>query len=275
LGQTVRQTDFRALYDAAVVAVHRNGTRVSNKVGDIELHVGDTLLLQVGSDFSRAFRNNPDFYLNSDVEDSRPMRYDRAAPAVMIFLAMIAGFVSGKADIMLAAFLAAGGMIACGCISAAEARKSVDWSVLLAIGASFGVGRAMEVSGVAKLFAEQLVAITQPWGPTATMGAIYFGTMVLNELISNNAAAALAFPFCLESARLLGVSERPFIIAVTLAASYAFASPIGYQTHMMVFGPGGYRFTDFMRVGIPLNLLMMTAAVLVIPLIWPFALSTP
>ncbi len=99
--------------------------------------------------------------------------------------------------------------------------------------------------------------------------------MVLNELISNNAAAALSFPFCLESARLLGVSERPFIMAVTLAASYAFASPIGYQTHMMVFGPGGYRFTDFMRVGIPLNLLMWIVAIILIPWIWPFHVSVP
>jgi len=275
LGRTVRQTDFRAMYDAAVVAVHRNGARLTNKVGDIELHAGDTLLLQVGTDFTRAYRNNPDFYLISDVEDSRPVRYDRARPAVIIFLAMITAFVSGKVDIMLAAFLAAGGMIACRCISTADARKSIDWSVLLAIGASFGVGKALEVSGVAKLFAEQLVAITRPWGPTATMAAIYFGTMVLNELISNNAAAVLAFPFCLESARLLGVNERPFIMAVTLAASYAFASPVGYQTHMMVFGPGGYRFTDFVRVGVPLNLLMMTAAVVLIPWIWPFYLSAP
>ena len=94
--------------------------------------------------------------------------------------------------------------------------------------------------------------------------------MVLNEMISNNAAAALAFPFCIESARLLGVDSRPFIMAVTLAASFAFASPIGYQTHMMVFGPGGYRFTDFMRVGIPLNLLMGAAAMILIPIVWPF-----
>jgi di/tricarboxylate transporter len=132
------------------------------------------------------------------------------------------------------------------------------------------VGRALEVSGVARLFAEQLVLLTRPFGPTATLGAIYFGTMVLNELISNNAAAALAFPFCLESAHLMGVHERPFVMAVTLAASYAFASPIGYQTHMMVFGPGGYRFTDFVRVGVPLNLLMLTAAVILVPWLWPF-----
>jgi di/tricarboxylate transporter len=270
VGQTVREADFRALYDAAVVAVHRNGARLTNKVGDIELHAGDTLLLQVGADFDRAYRNSPDFYLVSGVEDSRPIRYDRAWPAAIVFVAMITAFVSGKADIMLAAFLAAGAMLAFGCISPADARKSVDWPVLLAIGASFGVGRALEVSGVAKLFAHQLVQLTQPLGPTATLAGIYFGTMVLNELISNNAAAALAFPFCLESARLMDVSERPFVMAVTLAASYAFASPIGYQTHMMVFGPGGYRFADFVRVGVPLNLLMMAAAVILIPMIWPF-----
>ena len=108
----MRDADFRALYDAAIVAVHRNGARLTNKVGDIELHAGDTLLLQVGPDFSRAFRNNPDFYLVSDVEDSRPVRFDRAWLAAIIFLAMITAFVSGKVDIMLAAFLAAGAMVA-------------------------------------------------------------------------------------------------------------------------------------------------------------------
>ena len=158
-------------------------------------------------------------------------------------------------------------------LSRRRAQAAVDWPVLIAIASSFGVGKALEQSGVAKLFAGLLVEATQAWGPTATMAALYFGTMVLNELISNNAAAALSFPFCLESARLLGVNERPFIMAVTLAASYAFASPIGYQTHMMVFGPGGYRFTDFMRVGIPLNLLMWITAIILIPLIWPFHVS--
>ena len=271
----VRDADFRALYDAAIVAVHRNGTRVSNKVGDIRLRAGDTLLLQTGTQFTKSFRNKPDFYLVSDVEDSRPVRFNRSWIAAIIFIGMITAFVSGRVDIMVAGFLAAGAMVATGCISAGDARRSVDLPVLIAIAASFGVGKALEQSGVAKLFAGMLVDATRSLGPTATLATIYFGTMVLNELISNNAAAALSFPFCLESARLLGVSERPFVIAVTLAASYAFASPVGYQTHMMVFGPGGYRFTDFMRVGIPLNLLMWIVAVILIPMIWPFALPVP
>jgi di/tricarboxylate transporter len=161
------------------------------------------------------------------------------------------------------------------CISASQARKSVDLPVLIAIAASFGVGKALEQSGVAGLFAGLLVEGTRPWGPHVTLAAIYFGTMVLNELISNNAAAALAFPFCVESARLLGVNPRPFVMGVALAASFAFASPIGYQTHMMVFGPGGYRFADFLKVGIPLNLLMWITAIILIPMIWPFHVSGP
>src|SRR6185312_10760 len=137
----------------------------------------------------------------------------------------------GRVDILLAAMLAAGAMVALHCLSATQARKAVDLPVLVAIAASFGVGEALEHSGVAKLFAGFLVEGTRSWGPHATLAALYFGTMVLNELISNNAAAALSFPFCLESARLLGVDPRPFIMGVTLAASFAFASPIGYQTH--------------------------------------------
>ena len=195
VGQVVRNADFRGLYDAAIVAVHRNGARLTNKVGDIELHVGDTLLLQVGPNFSRAYRNNPDFYLVSDVEDSHPIRFDRAWLAAIIFIAMITAFVSGSVNIMLAAFLAAGAMVAAGCVSPADARKSVDLPVLIAIAASFGVGKALEQSGVAKLFAGLLVEATRSWGPIATLAALYFGTMVLNELISNNAAAALSFPF--------------------------------------------------------------------------------
>jgi di/tricarboxylate transporter len=269
-GLSIRDADFRALYDAAVVAVHRNGARLTNKVGDTVLRAGDTLLLQAGADFRRACRNNPDFYLVSDVEDSRPVRHDRARVAVAIFLAMLGAFASGKLDVMLVAAAAAGLMVATRCISAADARRSLDWPVLIAIGASFGVGTALDQSGLARSFSASLVTLTRPWGPTATLAALYFGTMLLNELISNNATVALAFPICLETARLLAVDSRPFIIAVTLAGSNAFASPIGYQTHMMVYGPGGYRFTDFVRVGTGLNLLLWAVATIVIPFWWPF-----
>lgn len=269
VGRSIREADFRALYDAAVVAVHRNGARMTNKIGDIDLRPGDTLLLQTGHDFIRAYRNNPDFYLISDI-GWRPLRREKAWIAALVFAGLVAMMVFSSDNILLAAFLAAGLMVATRCISVNEARRSIEWPVLLAIGASFAVGKALENSGVAKTFAEGLVNLTQPIGPLAALAAIYLGTLFLTEIISNNAAVVLAFPFCVQTARLLEVSHWPFVIAVTLAASQAFASPIGYQTHMMVFGPGGYRFNDFVRVGLPLNLLLALIAVILIPLVWHF-----
>lgn len=270
VGVTVKRADFRALYDAAVVAVHRNGHRVTNKVGEIELEVGDTLLLQVGPRFTRLHRNNPDFYLVSDVADSRPLREDRAWIAIAVLIALVAAMSSGYVDVMLAAFAAAALMVATRCISAVDARRAVDWPTIVSIAAAFGLGTALERSGAAEAIAGQLVHLTQGYGPVVTLSAIYFSVMVLNEVISNNAAAVLAFPFSLAAAHQMQVDPRPFLMAVTLAASNAYASPIGYQTHMMVYGPGGYRFSDFIRVGLPLNLLMWIAATVLIPMIWPF-----
>jgi di/tricarboxylate transporter len=270
VGRDIRNADFRALYNAAVVAVHRNGARMTNKIGDVVLRPGDTLLLQVGPHFARAYRNSPDFYLVSDVEDSRPLRRDRAWIAAVSFIALIVAMCTGKVDIMLACFVAAGAMLASRCVSSGDARRAIQWPVLVAIAASFALGTALEKSGVATALAGLLDQATHSLGPSAALAAIYFGTMVLNELISNNAAAVLVFPIAVEAANLMHVNERPFIIAVALAASNAFASPIGYQTHMMVYGPGGYRFLDFVKVGVPLNLIVWIVAVAVIPLVWPF-----
>jgi di/tricarboxylate transporter len=218
-GQTIREADFRALYDAAVVAVHRNGSRLTNKIGDIEMRPGDTLLLQAGTHFARAYRNNPDFYLVSDVPGSQPLRSDKAWVAAAVFVVLIAAMSIEVIDVTIAAFLAAGLMVGLRCLTTSEARRSVEWPVLIAIGASFGLGTALEKSGVARAFAEFLVNGTHQWGPVASLAAIYFGTMVLNEVVSNNAAAVLAFPFGVETARQLGVGDRPFIIAIALAAS--------------------------------------------------------
>lgn len=268
IGQTVRDADFRRLYNAAVVAVHRNGQRLPSKIGDIELRPGDTLLLQTGHNFARLHRNNTDFYLVSDVEDSRNLRFERAWTAIAIFVALVAALGTGIIDPMLAAVLAAGLMVGTRCISTSDAHQAVEWPTLITIGASLGLGAALENSGAAAYLAQGLVEVTRPWGALAALAALYFATMVLNELITNNGAAVLAFPFCIQTAELLDVDARPLLIAVTLAASFAFASPIGYQTHMMVYGPGGYRFSDFVRVGLPLNLLLWGIVVVVVPIFW-------
>ena len=271
VGQTVREAGFRSRYNAAIVAIHRNGERVRTKIGEVKLAPGDTLLMQTGSHFVQSHRNNPDFYLVSDVDNSVPLRHDRWWVAVLILIGMIVVMTAKLMDPMLTAFVAAGLMMASGCLSTSDARQAIDWSVLISIGASFGLGTALEKTGAAEYLSLGMVEFTQPFGPYATLAAIYFMTMVLNELITNNGAAVLAFPFAINAAALSHCNPRPFLMAVTLAASFAFASPVGYQTHMMVYGPGGYRFSDFVKVGLPLNLLFWVASVVLIPLIWPFA----
>ncbi len=273
IGQTVREAQFRSHYNAAIVAIHRNGERLTTKIGDVKLESGDTLLMQTGANFVQAHRNNPDFYLVSDVEGSQPVRHERWWVALAIFAGLLVTmFMFDGATAMLGAFVAGGMMVLTRCMSASDARQTVEWPVLIAIAASFGLGTALEKSGAAMFLSTKLVAMTEPMGPYATLAAIYFVTMVLNELITNNGAAALAFPFCLKAAELSHCDPRPFVMAVALAASFAFASPVGYQTHMMVYGPGGYRFSDFVKVGVPLNILLWIACVIMIPMIWPFTL---
>ena len=270
IGRTIRDADFRATYSAAVVAVHRGGKRVEMKIGDISLQSGDTLLLQVGPHFLRAHRHDPAFLLLSEMDDWRPLRRERAWVALLLFAALIVFMSTGFVPITVAATLVAVLMIALGCISASDARRSIEWQVLITIAASFGVGEAIEASGLATAVASSVVEATRPFGPLAALAVIYFLGSVTTELITNNAAAVLMFPFCLETARLYDVSPRPFVIALVLAASASFMTPIGYQTNMMVYGPGGYRFFDFMRIGAPLHIVLWTVAMFLMPVVWPF-----
>ncbi|MCA9100748.1 MAG: SLC13 family permease [Pirellulales bacterium] len=270
VGKTIRDAEFRATYGAAVVAVHRGGHRVEKKLGDVTLRPGDTLLLQVRSHFLRAHRNDPAFYLVSNVDDWRPLRRDRAWIAMGLFLVLIVLMTTGVVPTLVAATLCAVAMVAMGCISSGDARRSIEWQVLVTIAAAFGVGTALEKSGAATAIATTLVNSTQTWGPIAALAAIYLLGSILTELITNNAAAVLMFPFCLETARLYDADSRPFLIALILSASASFMTPIGYQTNMMVYGPGGYRFNDFLRIGGPLNLVLAIVAVTLIPWIWPF-----
>jgi len=284
VGRTIRGADFRALYNAAVVAVHRNGERLQGRIGDIRLHAGDTLLLQTGAHFSRAHRNDTDFILVSGVEQSRPVRHDRAPIALTILILMVVLMaLSGVPEsaipfglkvppVVMTVFTSAMLLIITRCISASTAREAVDWETLIAIAASFGLGKALENSGAAKAIAHVVVGSAGQFGPIGVLAAVYLLTLLFTELITNNAAAAIMFPFGIAVATAMGVSPRPFAVAIMFGASLAFAVPIGYQTHMMVYGPGGYRFSDFFRVGIPLNILMWIVVTLLIPVLWPFAL---
>jgi di/tricarboxylate transporter len=269
-GKTIRDADFRNVYGAAVLAVHRAGKRVEKKIGEIVLLPGDTLLMQVRPNFMKTYRNDPTFYLVSDVDGWRPVRHDRAWIALLLFGVLITLMTTGTVPIVLSAALTAVLMVVLGCISSSEAHRSIEWQVLITIAAAFGVGSALQNSGAATAIATSLVNSTQAWGPIAALAAIYLLGSLMTEMITNNAAAVLLFPFCLETARLYDASPMPFLVALLLSASASFMTPIGYQTNMMVYGPGGYRFTDFLRIGAPLNLMLWIAAVLLIPRFWPF-----
>lgn len=271
IGKTIREADFRALYGAAVVAVHRGGSRVRQKIGDVRMRPGDTLLLQTTPNFLRAHRNDRSFYLISDVEEWRPMRPDRSWMATILFIVLLILMSTGIVDTVVASALVAIAMIGVGCISTSEARRSIEWQTLVTIGAAFGVGTALENSGAAAMLAKLVFSSIQGWGPIVAIAAIYFCTWMITEVITNNAAAVLMFPFCLEMAKLYGREENPmpFVMALVFAASASFMTPIGYQTNMMVYGPGGYKFSDYVRVGLPMNLLLWALAVILIPVFWP------
>ena len=270
VGRTIREGEFRTRYDAVVIAVARNGARVRGKVGDIEIRTGDTLLLESRPSFITRQRNSRDFLLVSEVRDASLPRYERAWTAIAVLAVMVAAAASGQLTMLEAALVAAGVMIVTRCTSAAGARNRVDWSVLIVIGASLGLGQAMATSGAADSIARWWIALAgdSPW---LALLAVYAVTSAFTELITNNAAAVLVFPIAEATAQGLGVSLWPFVAVVMMAASASFATPIGYQTNLMVYGPGGYRFSDYFRIGGPLNVLIGALAVLLAPLIWPFS----
>jgi di/tricarboxylate transporter len=269
LGKTIRDTNFRTRYGAAVVAVHRQGRRLSGKIGDIVLRAGDTLLMEAGPGFARTFRHAPDFYLVSEVPNSVPPRFEKAVPTLLILLILIGAVTTGVLPMVTASLLAAFLVIALGCLSVGEARDTVDTSVLILIAAAFGISKALEKTHVAGALAGLLVDVGAGFGSIGVLAMVYLATLLFTEFLSNAAAAALVFPIALEAAQQFGADTRPFAITVAIAASAAFASPLGYQTHLMVYGPGGYKFSDFLKIGIPLNLLIFLVAMVCIPLIWP------
>jgi di/tricarboxylate transporter len=277
VGRSIRDGNFRARYNAAVVAVHRGSERLQGRLGDIVLQAGDTLLLQHGPHFSDANRNNPDFFLVSGVKDSRPTRHNKAILSlfllgVLVTLMVLSTYLDWERipSVATSAFLVAGLMVGTRCISIADARNSVDWQTLITIAAAFGMAEALRESGLVTAVTGTVEATLGPLGPYAMLLAVYILTSALTESVTNNAAAMLAFPFAVSFAETAQYDPRPFVMAVAFAASASFITPIGYQTNLMVYGPGGYKFTDFVRIGLPLHLVLMATAMFLIPVMWPF-----
>jgi di/tricarboxylate transporter len=176
---------------------------------------------------------------------------------------------SGVVSIVIAAFLVAGLMVLARCISVSDARQSVDWRTLITIASAFGLARALDKSGCLAFAADFFVGVAGCWGPYAVLAGVFVTTSLVATMVGNNAAAALTFPFAVAAAGQLDANPRAFVMAVAFAASASFMSPLSYQTNLMVYGPGGYRFVDFVRAGLPLNLLLLACATILIPTAWP------
>ena len=269
VGKTIREGKFRTQYNAVVLAVSRNGERIKGKIGNIRLRPGDTLLLEANPAFISQQRLSKDFYVIDPIPDSEPLRHKKAPLAVAILGVMVFVATMGWMSMLKAAALAAIVMLLTGCCSTTKALNNIEWSVLLVIGAALSIGKALESTGAAGAIASTVISFAgdNPW---ITLGIVYSITNILTEMVTNNAAAALVFPIALSLANTLEVNFMPFVIAIAIGASASFATPIGYQTNLMVYGPGGYKFSDFLRVGIPLNLLFWLVTVSLTPLIYPF-----
>ena len=268
IGKTIREGRFRSHYNAAVVAVARGGRRLTGKLGDVRLEAGDVLLLEASPSFLHRRRESHDFYLVSKVEKGAVLRPELAWLAIAIILAMVIAAALTPISILTAAMVAAITMIVMRCCTTSEARRSIDWSILIVIGAAIGIGSALEKSGAAEAVASGMLSLASG-NKLASLAAVYLATVLCTEMITNNAAAVIMFSIALEAAAKLGLDATPFVITVMIAASASFLTPFGYQTNTMVYGVGGYRFSDYLKFGLPLSLIVFAVAMTVIPRVWP------
>jgi len=269
IGRSIVGGHFRQIYNAVVVAVSRGGNQIKGTIGNIVLQEGDTLLLETHPSFYMQHRRSQHFHLISQLEDSSAPRHGKAIFSVAVLICMVLLASVAGLGMFKSAAIAAAVLLITRCITPAQAMRSVDMQVLLVIIAAFGIGKAMEITGAAEFIARTMVgmAVGNPW---LVLSLLYITTSILTEMVTNNAAALILFPISMAMAGQMGVDVTPFVFAIMMGASASFATPIGYQCNMMVFGPGGYRFSDFLKIGVPMNLAMWIVASILIPLIWSF-----
>lgn len=269
VGRTLREVGFRARYRAAVLAMHRSGHRVEGKLGNVPLRMGDTLLVLSDGSFADRYRDAPDFLVVAPRQGLSPTQPRKVRTVVLIAAGFMILVGTGLVPILHGAVLAALLVVATGVLTVRQAREAVDLNIVVLIAAAFGIGAAVDASGLGSAAAGGLAQLFGPLGPTGALVGTLLATMLLTEVISNNAAAVLMFPIAIATASNFGVDPRPLVVAVALGASLSFLTPIGYQTNLMVFSLGQYRFSDFFRVGILLNVLVVAMLLALVPVFFP------
>ena len=267
-GSTLDQGDVRQSFDAVPLAVRHDGVYQHRGLDDLKLKGGDTILFRVERDRLNQLRLSRNFYVLSQQESQYNTKKRPLALALVALAVLVAALK--WSPIVVTASVAAILMIVTGCLTTEEAYRAIDWKVIFLLAGMLSLGQAMESSGAARQLAELLLAYVREMGPHVALGLFYLVTTLLTATMSNNATAVLLAPVAISIAESMQVSPRPFLVAVAFAASACFSSPVGYQTNVMIYGPGRFKFRDFVTIGGPLNLLFLVISVLVIPMIWSF-----
>ncbi|PAU95140.1 SLC13 family permease [Aliifodinibius salipaludis] len=279
VGSTVEEAKLLDRFGAAVTGVRRGEKRIRENLGDFVLRPGDVLLLDTKRGFQQAHEDSQDFYLTSEAGGEAPSSNSGKDPkndlgkdlyvSLFVLAGIITSVTAGIFHIALAGILGVAVLLAFNVIEPGDAKESIDWTVLIVIGAALGLGKAMEVSGAAELIGNGMLSITSDYGPRIILTGLVLVTALLTETITNNGAIALMFPIALSVAQSQGFDPRAFIASITLVSSMALLTPIGYQTNLMVYGPGNYKFTDFFKVGFPLAITLWIIVIILAPIIWP------
>jgi di/tricarboxylate transporter len=269
VGSTLQRSGFRSRYGATVLAIRHGGKLLREKLSDTILKPGDVLLVEIRRDFVGTFKRSRDFIITSEMETTE-FRRSKAFFAVLIVAGVVAAAAMNLAPIVVTAVVGAIALILVGCISLEEAYDAIDWKIIFLLAGVLSLGVALEQSGAAAVLSSNMLKYVGALGPIALVSAFYLITSILTETMSNNATAALLAPIAIVTARTLDVDATPFLMAITFAASASFLTPVGYQTNTMIYGPGQYRFTDFVKVGAPLNIMFWIIATVFIPVFWSF-----
>ena len=268
-GRTLRQVRFAALYGSMVLAIRQRERLRHGDLEDTVLRAGDALLVEVPTDRLATLRRSNDFVLVAETEIPT-FRRERIIPAVLIIAGVVTTAAMGMLPILVGALVGAVLMIVTKCLTLDEAYDAVDWSVIFLLAGLLTLGVAMENTGAAAYLAEGLLMGMGNAGPFVLVAAFYLLTSILTEAMSNNATAVLLAPIAIAMAGTLGVDPRPLLVTVAFAASASFMTPMGYQTNLMILGPGNLKFIDFVKVGGPLNIIFWILATLLIPVFWSF-----
>lgn len=269
VGQSLKSIRFRQRYDAVVLAIRQGGELRRANLDRVLLRAGDVLLLEARLEAIARLKETDDFVLVSEV-GLPTYRRQQMIPALLIVAGVVAGAALNIVPIVVGSLVGCVLMVLTRCLTLEESYQAVEWRVVFLLAGVLPLGIALEKTGAALFLSRSIVSTVGVWGPVAVLSAFYLLTSLLTETMSNNATAVLLAPIAIASAQSLGCSPRPFLLAVTFAASASFMTPVGYQTNTLIYGPGRYRFADFLRVGTPLNILYWILASWLIPQFWPF-----